>query len=180
MLWRLGSGSLIQEYLLSFCGVCCWAGWVIWTEKRNLIKFHTEHMRSNNISKSVFSVFLGAVTLLALLVLSRYPGHGYVYVGFTIIANLLFCFGFRKNAIFFDTFIGIFFWLGFWLKLTIRIAFFDGFFNEPVGYFDGSGDAFDKALLVSSCGMLGLLVASFLREKLSCNYPLKIILPLLN
>lgn len=130
-------------------------------------------MRSNNVSKIVLSVFGAAVSILALLVLSRYPGQGYVYVLFTVVANLLLYFGFRKNAIFFDTFIGIFFWLGFWVKLTIRVAFFGGLFSEPVGNFSGSGDAFDRALLVSSCGMSGLLVASFLREKLSCNYPLK-------
>ncbi len=131
-------------------------------------------MSSNNISKIVLLVFGGAAAVLAVFAWMMYPGHGAVYVIFTMIANLLLYFGFRKNAIFFDTFIGIFFWLGFWLKLTVRVAFFDGFFNEPVGYFDGSGGAFDKALLVSSCGMLGLLAASFLREKLSCNYPLKI------
>lgn len=131
-------------------------------------------MRSNNISKIVLSVFGGAAVILAVFTCIRYPGHGAIYVLFSIIANLLLYFGFRKNAIFFDTFIGIFFWLGFWLKLTIRIAFFSGVFSEPVGNFDGSGAAFDKALLVSACGMLGLLAASFLREKLSCNYPLKV------
>jgi len=131
-------------------------------------------MRNHSISKITLLIFWGAISSLAVLALIRYPGHGYVYVLFTIVANLLLYFGFRNNAIFFDTFMGIFFWLGFWLKLTIRVAFFDGSFNESVGNFDGSGAAFDKALLVSSCGMLGLLVASFLREKLSCSYPLKI------
>ena len=131
-------------------------------------------MISHPVSKIVLTFLWGVVFLLALLVLSRYPGQRYVYVLFTVVANLLLYFGFRKNAIFFDTFIGIFFWLGFWLKLTIRVAFFGGLFSEPVGNFSGSGDAFDKALLVSSCGMSGLLVASFLREKLSCNYPFKI------
>jgi hypothetical protein len=131
-------------------------------------------MISHPVSKIALTFFWGAVFLMASLVLSRYPGQGYVYVLFTIVANCLLYFGFRKKAIFFDTFIGIFFWLGFWLKLTIRVAFFGGLFSEPVGNFSGSGNAFDNALLVSSCGMSGLLVASFLREKLSCNYPLKI------
>ena len=131
-------------------------------------------MRRHPISNIALLVFWGAVSILAVFALIRYIGHGYIYVLFTLVANLLLYFGFRKNAIFFDTFIGIFFWLGFWLKLTIRVAFFGGLFNEPVGYFDGSGAAFDKSLLVSSCGMLGLLAASFLREKLSLNYPLKI------
>lgn len=106
--------------------------------------------------------------------LPLYPGKSYVYLYFTVIANLLLYFGFRKNAIFFDTFIGIFCWLGFWLKLTILGIFLGGSFREGIGYFDGSAAAYDKALLVSSCGLLGFLLASFIREKLSCNYPQKI------
>lgn len=131
-------------------------------------------MNSHNTSKIALLIFWGVVSILAVFAFIGYAGNGYVYVLFTIVANLILYFGFRKNAIFFDTFIGIFFWLGFWLKLTVRVVFFGGLFNEPVGNFDGSGAAFDTALLVSSCGMLGLLSASFLREKLSCNYPLKI------
>lgn len=129
---------------------------------------------NNNIIKAALLIFGVIVSALAILAFTRYSGHGYVYVLFTIIANLLLYFGFRKNAIFFDTFIGIFFWLGFWLKLSIRVAFSNGLFNEAVGNFDGSGAAFDRALLVSSCGLLGLLLASFIREKLSGNYPSKI------
>jgi hypothetical protein len=83
-------------------------------------------------------------------------------------------FGFRRNAIFFDTFIGILFWLGFWLKLTFRVAFMDGQFHEAVGNFDGSGAAFDRALLVASCGFLGLLAVSFVREKYVFTYPAKL------
>lgn len=131
-------------------------------------------MRNNNIIKIALLIFGGVVSILAVCALIRYLGHGYVYVLFTIIANLLLYFGFRKNASFFDTFIGIFFWLGFWLKLSMRVAFSNGVFSQAVGNFDYSGAAFDKALLVSSCGLFGLLLASFIREKLSFNYPQKI------
>jgi hypothetical protein len=117
--------------------------------------------------------FYALIIILSVLALLEYPGRGFVYVLFTISANALLYFGFRKNAIFFDTFIGIFFWLGFWLKLTFRVAFLDGQFHEPVGNFDGSGAAFDRALLASSCGIFGLLVASFIREKLFFTYPEK-------
>jgi len=97
-----------------------------------------------------------------------------MYVIFTILSTVLLYFGFRKNAVFFDTFIGIFFWLGFWLKVTFRVAFMGGQFHEPDGNFDGSGAAFDRALLVTSCGFGGLLTASFLREKYVFAYPDKL------
>jgi len=74
----------------------------------------------------------------------------------------------------FDAFVGVFFWLGFWVKLSIRVAFMDGQFNESVGNFDGTGGAFDYALLASSCGLSGLIVASFIREKFIFIYPEKI------
>lgn len=119
-------------------------------------------------------IFFGLVSALSVLALLKYPGHAYVYVLFTILANTLLYSGFRKNAIFFDAFIGIFFWLGFWLKLTIRVAFMEGRFNEPVGNFDGSGAAFDRALLVTSCGFFALLVVSLIREKYVFTYPVKL------
>jgi len=119
-------------------------------------------------------VFCALISVLSSLALLKYAGFGPIYVLFAILSNALLYFGFRRNAIFFDTFIGILFWLGFWLKLTFRVAFMDGQFHEPVGNFDGSGAAFDRALLVSSCGFAGLLTVSFIREKYVFTYPGKL------
>jgi hypothetical protein len=119
----------------------------------------------------IFYAFIGALSVWAFL---KYPGQGYIYVLFTVLSTTLLYVGFRKGAIFFDAFIGVFFWLGFWLKLTVRVAFMDGQFHEPVGHFDGSGAAFDRALLVTSCGFFGLLAASFIREKYVFAYPEKL------
>jgi hypothetical protein len=116
-------------------------------------------------------VFWLLVGLLALVTVLRYPGAAAVYLLFTLTANALLYFGFNRRAIFFDTFIGVFFWLGFWLKLSVRIAFLDAQFIEPTGRFDGSAAAFDRALLVASCGFLGLLLASGLRTRYVFNYP---------
>lgn len=116
-------------------------------------------------------VFWGFAGLLAILAVVRYPGAAAVYLLFTLTANALLYFGFRSRAIFFDTFVGVFFWLGFWLKLSVRVAFLDSRFVEPTGHFDGSGAAFDRALLVASCAFLGLLLASLLRARYVFNYP---------
>lgn len=119
-------------------------------------------------------ILYALICVVSFLAFLEYPGQGQIYVLFTILSTALLYFGFRKNAIFFDTFIGIFFWLGFWLKLTFRVAFMDGQFHEPVGNFDGSGAAFDRALLVTSCGFSGLLAVSFLREQYVFTYPAKL------
>lgn len=114
----------------------------------------------------IFALLFAAVCLaLALLAGARYEGQWLLYAVFTLTANALLFNGFRRNAIYFDTFIGVFLWLGFWLKLSLRVAFTAGQFHESVGAFDGSGVAFDHALTVASCGFSGLLAASFIRQK---------------
>lgn len=114
-----------------------------------------------------------AVAFLFVSAFLEYRGEKYVYLIFTITSSLLLYFGFGRNAIFFDTFIGIFLWLGFWLKLTVRVAFMDSQFHESIGEFDGSSAAFDSALLVTSCAFSGLIVTSYLRGKFLFVYPLK-------
>ena len=125
----------------------------------------------NQHNKLVFLVIATAILLLATIALPRYPGQASVYIMFTVISNALLYVGFSKNAIFFDAFIGVFFWLGFWLKLTLRVVFSDGVLNEAVGNFDRSGVAFDRGLLVATCGLSGLLLVSLIRRKLFFNYP---------
>lgn len=97
-----------------------------------------------------------------------------MYILFTVICNALLFSGFRTKAIFFDTFIGAFFWLGFWLKLTIRVAFMQSGFREDVGNFDHSGIAFDRGLLVTCIGLAPILLASALRERFGFFYPPKL------
>lgn len=128
----------------------------------------------NQYNKLAFFVVSAVILLLASIALPKYPGQVGVYILFTIISNALLYVGFSKNAIFFDAFIGVFFWLGFWLKLTLRVAFSDGLFNEAVGGFDRSGVAFDRGLLVATCGLSGLLLVSLIRRKWFFNYPSQI------
>jgi hypothetical protein len=124
--------------------------------------------------RSCQSLFLLTTIFLFVIAIKEYKGDSSIYVLFTIMSYALIYSGFRNNALFFDTFIGIFFWLGFWFKLTIRVAFMEGQFAIPVGNFDGSGASFDQALLVASCGFCGLIVASYIREKFLFVYPSKI------
>ncbi len=121
-------------------------------------------MQPMNFVRVFIFLFVTAILVLAVAAGSRYEGHWFVYLLFTLLANVLFANGFRKGAIYFDTFIGIFTWLGFWLKFSVRVAFSSGLFHEPVGAFDRSAEAFDQVLLISSCGFFALLVASMIRR----------------
>ncbi len=132
-----------------------------------------EFCRKNVMIRTGLFLFLAMEAVLSIWTCREYAGHVYIYLMFTLVANLLLFSGFRKKAIFFDAFIGAFFWLGFWLKLSVRVSFSGGMFFEAVGQFDGSGAAFDRALLVATCGMSGFLLASLLREWFF-NYPERI------
>ncbi len=116
---------------------------------------------------SIWVYVLVAVNAVFMLVtLFHYPGNAVIYIVFSILLNALLFAGLNRTSIFFDTFLGVFFWLGFWLKFSVRMVFTDGKFHESVGFFDYSADAYDRALLVTSCGITGLLVARLIREKI--------------
>jgi len=122
---------------------------------------------------NIFSYFLYLfICTLSYFAFINYPGQSYIYILFTLLLNALLFFGFRKNRIFFDTFIGIFFWLGYWLKFSFRMAFMGGKFHVPIGNnFNCSSAAYDHALLITSCGVFALLMASYIREKYFFSYP---------
>jgi len=121
-------------------------------------------------SSLITGTFCIGACVLSLFALASYPGRAAVYIVFTLCLNALFIIGFTGRKIFFDMFIGIFFWLGFWLKLSLRVAFFGGLYQEPVGRFGGTGPEYDRALLVVSCGVIALLIASFVRRRFLFSY----------
>jgi hypothetical protein len=116
------------------------------------------------VARTILFLAVSAILALAIVAGIRYEGHWLAYLLFTLLLNGLLFNGFRQKAIYFDTFIGIFLWLGFWLKFSLRVAFTSGLFHEPVGSFDGSAQAFDHALTVSSVGIAALLLASIVRQ----------------
>lgn len=121
-------------------------------------------------SKPVITSIYLMLIVSTLGAISHYPGTWYIYLAFSVLSNYLLLVGFNKNSIFFDTFIGIFFWLGFWLKATFKLIFSGGEFSEAVGQFDGSGDAFDRAVIVVMIAFVGLLIARWARIKWMFTY----------
>jgi hypothetical protein len=102
----------------------------------------------------------------------EYSGKKIIYFIFSIISFYLIIFSFRKKALFFETFFGIYLFLGFWFKFSL-IIFLDSGFTEGVNNFlDRVEKNYDYALLVSSVGFLGFIIAGRIRE-LFIYYPLK-------
>ena len=123
-----------------------------------------------HLLKAALVLFWMTLFTLALVAGAKYPGNWIIYAVFTVVSNLLLYFGFRKKAIFFDAFIGVLMWLGFWLRFSIRTAFMEGYFPQARGTFDGSATAADQVLLISTCGLLALLLASIFRSRFIFNY----------
>lgn len=119
---------------------------------------------------SLFTLFTVVFTVLAI---DEYIGETYIYLFFTVASSLLVYIGFRKNAIFFDTFLGIFLWLGFWLKTTVNIVFYDSRFKEGLSTINISPDVFDESLFVSSIAFISFILASYVREKFFFTYSAK-------
>lgn len=108
--------------------------------------------------------------ILMLTTAWRYQGDPYIYILFSLLLNMLLYLGLTKNSIFFDTFIGGLFWLGYWLKFSVRTSFMEGRFHEFVGYFGYTGSEFDHALLATSVGISGLVIARLVRGRYLFSY----------
>ncbi|MHB8108429.1 MAG: hypothetical protein ACYDHW_00180 [Syntrophorhabdaceae bacterium] len=111
----------------------------------------------------VAAIFCLGVCWVSYSSLREYPGNPLAYLIFTLVFNSLLVTGFTQRKIFFDTFIGIFLWIGFWLKVSIRVGFMNGEFHEAIGNFDGTGASYDRILLIASIGAAGFLAARFFR-----------------
>lgn len=109
--------------------------------------------------------FLFFVFYLFCVGLIHYKGNFFIYFIFSILGNYLLFYSFRKNAFFFESFFGLFIWLGFWFKFVCVISFRDGQFPEGSGNFNNSPESFDHALLVSIVAFLAIIFSYRVRDQ---------------
>ena len=121
-----------------------------------------KYFKPNLLFLGLFVLSVSVLTVWASLL---FKGDVGIYLMFTVVCQSLLLLGFSKNKIFFDTFIGLFFWLGFWLKFTTKIIFNDSIFWDPVGIFDYRAESFNQALIIATLGVSGLIIARLIRQK---------------
>ena len=119
---------------------------------------------SKNFFKFLIIIFLCFIFYLFFSGLAHYKGNFFIYIIFSILSNYLLFFSFRKNAFFFESFFGLFIWLGFWFKFVCVISFREGQFPEGSGSFDNSPESFDYALIISIIAFLAIISSFRLRE----------------
>ena len=119
-------------------------------------------------------IFFFVLIILFLKALLLYNGSKIHYVIFTITSFYLLLFSFRKNSFFYESFLGVFLFLGFWFKFTFILSFNLGF-GEGINGIDEiiTLKNFDNALIVSVVGFLGFILFGHIRE-FYLNYPKKI------
>lgn len=103
-------------------------------------------------------IALLAIGAVAASVFRSYPGSTLTLAAFTAAFITLLALVLPKPRLYAYTFLALFLFLGFWAKLTVHLAL--GFpFVEPIGVFDNSGAAWDRALWVGASGAAGVALS---------------------
>jgi len=110
----------------------------------------------NLVSAQLRCTALVVWLILTLWGMHLYSGSPWLYLLFSGVYLALLIDGFTSKDSSGYLFFSIFLWLGFWAKLTAHLWLGYPYF-EPVGYFDGSANAWDQVLIVSVVGALGIL-----------------------
>lgn len=116
----------------------------------------------------IFLIFL--ILILFPFGINSYVGNKFYYIIFTIISSYALIFSFNKNSISFESFFSLLLWLGFWFKFTIQISFLNSQFPEGAGMFNHSSNSYNQVLIISTIGILGFLLAKYVRSKYIFNY----------
>ena len=109
------------------------------------------------------STYLKVGAILAWLFLAvggllLYTGSSLIYILFSAVFLCLLVDGLFRRISLAYTFLVIFLWLGFWVKLVLHLWLGHPYL-EPVGYFDEIGKSWDAVLVVSTVGIIGVLLA---------------------
>ena len=132
--------------------------------------------KSKNIIFFIKLFLLVPLSIVFFKVIYDYSGKKIIYFLFSAISFYLVSFSLRKKALFFETFLGVYLFLGFWFKFSL-IIFLDKGFTEGVNIDLVRVEThYDYALLVSSVGFLAFIIAGHIRELL-IYYPSKITKP---
>lgn len=120
------------------------------------------HLLINNKLK-IFFGFLWLVLFLSGLF--SYVGSQLVFVLFSFVFLIMLLSGANRRKDYGYLFLVIFLWLGFWFKLTASLllsVWFPLVFEEPVGNFNFSVDAWDQVLWISIWASIGVMLGRFL------------------
>jgi hypothetical protein len=123
-----------------------------------------------NLIKILMFIFGVIILIIFPYAYNEYQGNKFFYILFTCTSSFALFYNFRKESIFFETFLSLLLWLGFWFKFSVQVAFLNSMFPEGFGHFSHKPEAYDEVILVSQVAILALIFASYIREKFFFSY----------
>ena len=119
------------------------------------------------ITKLLIYIFILSSIVLSIYL---YEGNKLYLVIYSLLINFVLLNSFKKKSTFFETFFGVFLWLGFWFKFSFIIIFYKGYhFRESVSSFYDSANnrliLIDETLLISSLAFIAYLLACYTKDK---------------
>ncbi|ULA64992.1 MAG: conserved membrane protein of unknown function [Nitrospira sp.] len=109
-------------------------------------------------------IALAAWILIFLAGVNSYNGSKGMYCVFSLIFLMVISSAFLGVVSYSYIFTCCFLFVGLWFKMSLH-AWEEQSYAEPVGYFDGSGHAWDTVLLVCSIGGVGVIGARILYQR---------------
>ncbi|MBT8558148.1 hypothetical protein G6712_04075 [Polynucleobacter paneuropaeus] len=120
----------------------------------------------NPLFNNKLKIFFGLLWLaLFLSGLFSYAGSKSVFVLFSFVFLMMLLSGVNHHKEYGFLFLVVFLWLGFWFKLTASLllsAWFPFVFEEPIGNFNFSVDAWDQVLWIAIWASIGVILGRFL------------------
>jgi hypothetical protein len=107
-------------------------------------------------------VALCAFALVCARAAAGYPGSIGVFLFFSTNYLLLVLCAIPKPRCYAYTFFAALLFLGFWSKLSLHLVL-DYPFIEPIGRFDWKAKSWDQALIVATCGAIGVMIPRLLQ-----------------
>lgn len=120
------------------------------------------NLLTNNQLKTFFGFLWLALFLSGLF---SYAGSQLVFVLFSFVFLIMLLSGVNKPEGYGYLFLVIFLWLGFWFKLTASLllsVWLPLVFEEPVGSFNFSAEAWDRVLWIAIWASIGAMLGRFL------------------
>ncbi|MDB5825056.1 MAG: hypothetical protein JWR21_3760 [Herminiimonas sp.] len=114
----------------------------------------------DNVRTPYWAFVIGCAGLTAFL-MSSYPGSPLTFVSFSICYFSLIALAAPRPRLYGYTFLSALLFLGFWTKVVLH-SVWSPEFVDPVGDYAGTAAEWDAALVVASCGAVGVMIPRLL------------------
>ena len=118
------------------------------------------------INKKFYWFLFFILMSISFIFLNIYSYNKLYFILLSILCNGYFLISFSKSIHLFHLFNSFFLWMGFWIKIILISLFFDLTFGElneeNNSIYESYISNFDKAVLISSVGILGFLLSSII------------------